>query len=453
VLPFVNATGDPANEYLSDGITDELIDALAQVPGIRMASRSSTFALKGARHTAQTAGALLGVCSVIEGAVRRQGDALRITAQVSDATDGRLLWSGRYDRESADLLGVQDEIARTIVQTLRGGLLGMSPDPVARRYTENRAAYALYLKGRYAWNKRSAEGVHEAIEHFQGAIRIDPDYALAYSGLADTYALGVDYRSLPVAEGMARARIEATTALAKDETLAEAHTSLGWVTFIYDWDWPKAGFHFDRAVDLNPRYPTARQWRAWYLAAMGRVREAVAEARVGVELDPASASIRRSLGWIYHFARDAAAGIDDLRRAIVMNPTSSESHLLLGQSLTWAGQFGEADIALREAISLDPEDTAALAAMGRLRVLQGRLTDGREIRDRMLSLGKHRYVSPSDLVKIHVALNEADAAFAMLERAYTERRGVLAYLKVEPLFDPIRPDPRFAELVTRMRLD
>ncbi len=453
VLPFDNATDDPANEYLSDGITDELTDALSQVPGIRMASRSSAFALKGARHTPQTAGALLGVNSVIEGTVRRHGDSLRISAQLSNVSDGRLLWSGRYDREATDFLGVQDEIARTIVQTLRGGVLGMEREPTARRYTDNKAAYALYLKGRYAWNKRTAEGIQEAIGHFQAAIQADPDYALAYCGLADTYALGVDYRSLPVAEGMARARAEAIKALALDDTLAEAHTSLGWVTFIHDWDWPKAGYHFDRAVDLDPRYPTARQWRAWYLAAMGRVREAVAEARVAVELDPASPSIRRSLGWIYHFARDAAAGIEDLRRAIVMNPVSSETQLLLGQSLTWAGQFAEADIALREAISLDPEDTAALAAMGRLRVLQGRLTDGREIRDRMLSLAKHRYVSPSDLAKIHLALGEADAAFAMLERAYTERRGYLVYLRVEPLFDPIRSDPRFTDLVARMRLD
>ncbi len=251
---------------------------------------------------------------------------------------------------------------------------------------------------------------------------------------------------------MARARAEATKALELDETLAEAHTSLAWVTFIHDWDWTKAGYHFDRAIDLNPRYSTARQWRSWYFAAMGRVREAIAEARAGVELDPASPSIRRSLGWLYHFARDAGSGVEDLRRAIVMNPVSSETHLLLGQSLTWAGQFAEADIALREAISLDPEDTAALAAMGRLRVLQGRLTDGREMRDRMLSLAKHRYVSPSDLAKIHLALNDADAAFAMLERAYAERRGYLVYLRVEPLLDPIRGDPRFADLLARMRL-
>jgi serine/threonine-protein kinase len=452
VLPFANASDDPANEYLSDGIADELIVALGQVPGLRVASRSSTFALKGNRHDTRTAGALLGVGSIIEGVVRRQGDSVRITAQLSSTFDGRLLWSGRYDRQSNDLLGVQDEIARTIVQTLRGGPLAAAGEFTPRRYTENTTAYALYLRGRYAWNKRTAEGIEEAIELFRAAIAADPSYALAYSGLADTYALGVDYRSLPVGEGMALARAEANKALALDDTLAEAHTSLGWVTFIHDWDWAKAGYHFDRAVTLNPRYATARQWRSWYLTAMGRVREGIAEARVGVELDPASPSIRRSLGWLHHFARDAAAGIEDLRRAIVMNPVSSETHLLLGQSLTWAGQFGEADLALREAINLDPEDTAALAAMGRLRVLQGRLADGREIRDRMLSLAKHRYVSPSDLAKIHLALNEPDAVFAMLERAYAERRGFLTYLKVEPLLDPVRSDPRFQDLVARMGL-
>jgi serine/threonine-protein kinase len=276
---------------------------------------------------------------------------------------------------------------------------------------------------------------------------------LAWSGLADTYALGIDYRAITVSEGMARARAHAARALALDDTLAEAHNSLAWVCFIHDWDWTAAAHHYRRAIELNPRYATARQWHSWFLAAMGRVREALAEGRLAVELDPASPSIRRSLGWIYHFARDPAGGLDHLRHAVIMNPESSETHLLLGQSLTWAGRYDEADLALREAISLDPEDTYALAAMGRLRAMQGRLADARDVRDRIVALGRHRYVSPSDLARIHLALGEHDAAFAMLERASAERRGFLVYLKVEPMFDPIRDDPRFAELVRRMRLD
>ncbi|MCC7131737.1 MAG: protein kinase [Gemmatimonadales bacterium] len=455
VLPFANASGEAENEYLGDGLTDELITAFGQIPELRVASRSASFALKGTRKVPSEIGALLGVDTILEGSVRKQADRIRIAAQLTETATSRILWSERYDRNATDLFAVEEEIARTIVGTLRGGLLapGTNRRPAPRQGTDNPAAYAHYLRGRYAWNKRTATGVTEAVSHFEAAIATDSRYALAFSGLADTYALGVDYRGITVTEGMSRARALATEALALDDTLAEAHTSLAWVTFIHDWDWPKAAHHFHRAIELDPRYPTARQWHSWFLAAMGRTREAIAEARLGVELDPASPSIRRSVGWLYHMAREPEAGLDDLRRAVVMNPESSETHLLLGQSLTWAGHYAEADLSLREAISLDPENTYALSAIGRLRALQGRLADAREIRDRMLSLARYRYVSPSDLTRIHLALNEIDEAFVMLERARNERRGFVVYLRVEPSFDPLRGDPRFIELCRRMRLD
>jgi serine/threonine-protein kinase len=454
VLPFENASADPENEYLSDGITEELITAFARVPDLRVASRSSSFALKGARRDARAIGKLLGVNTILEGSVRKQGDRLRITAQLSVTTDDRLLWSERYDRDAADLFAVQEEIARTIVRTVRvGPLAATAVTPTPSRYTANATAYAFYLKGRYAWNKRTAAGVAEAIRLFESAIAADPGYALAFSGLADTYALGVDYGAGPVADGMQRAREMAGRALELDETLAEAHTSLAWVTFIHKWDWATAGRHFRRAIELNPRYATARQWHAWYLAAMGQVWDAVAEGRRGVELDPASPSIRRSAGWLYYYARDAAGGIEDLRRAVVMNPESGETQLLLGHTLAWAGQYEEADIALREALSFDPEDSSALTTMVRLRVFEGRLGEARDLRDRLLALERHRYVSPSDLAKVHLALGDYDTAFAMLERAWTERRGLLVYLRIEPIFDPIRSDPRFDDLLQRMRLD
>jgi serine/threonine protein kinase/tetratricopeptide (TPR) repeat protein len=452
VLPFENASADPANEYLSDGITEELIAALAHVPELRVASRSSSFALKGSRRDARTIGKVLGVNTILEGSVRQQGTRLRISAQLSRTEDDRLLWSERYDRDAADLFAVQEEIAGTIVRTLRGGPLAAGP-PRPQRHAANPTAYALYLKGRYAWNQRTAEGVREAIRLFEAAIAEDPGYALAWSGLADAHALGVDYRAVTVAEGMGRARELATRALSQDETLAEAHTSLAWVTFIHDWDWVTAGRHFHRAIELDPRYATARQWHAWYLIAMGHLREGLAEARQAGELDPASPSIRRSAGWLWYYAREPAAGLDDLRRAVVMDPRSGETHALLGHNLAWAGEYEEADIALREALAADPEDTSTLATLVRLRTFQGRHADAREIRDRMLALGQHRYVSPSDLAKAQLALGETDAAFSMLEQAFAERRGLLVYLRIEPIFDPVRTDPRFVDLLRRMRLD
>src|SRR5512139_3303237 len=288
VLPFENASGDPDSEYLSDGLTEELIAAFGQIPGVRVASRSSSFALKGVRRDARAIGKLLGVEMILEGSIRRQGDRLRITAQLSDATRDVNIWTGRYDRASGDLLGLQEEIAQTIARTVRGGVLAAADSrPLPRRASASSTAYALYLKGRYAWNKRTGAGIAEAIALFEAAIAADPDYALAWSGLADTYALGVDYRATTVKEGMSRAAELATRALELDETLAEAHTSLAWVTFIHHWEWEKAGIHFRRAIELDPKYATARQWHSWYLAAMGHVWEAVAEGRQAVRLDPA----------------------------------------------------------------------------------------------------------------------------------------------------------------------
>src|SRR2546425_768509 len=273
VLPFVNASPEPENEYLSDGITDELIAALAGVEGLRVASRTSVFALKGKPQDVRAIGALLGAAWVLEGTVRRAGERLRISAQLTSTEDGQLLWSERYDRTLADVFAIQEEIARTIVDTLRATSFADLTAPAARRYTQSIAAYGWYLKGRYAWNKRTQEDITEAIGYFERAIAEDPDYAPAYAGLSDSYALQLDYRSVPVAEGFARAQEYARKALELDETVAEAHASLGWVLFIYDWDWDGAAREFKRAITLDPRYPTAHQWFAFYLAAMGRLDE------------------------------------------------------------------------------------------------------------------------------------------------------------------------------------
>ena len=296
VLPFVNSSADAENEYFSDGITDELINALTKVEGLRVASRTSVFALKNVREDVRALGARLDVSALLEGTVRKAGNRLRIAVQLTDVTDGRTLWSERYDREMADVFAIQDEIAGTIVRTLRSTLLGELGDPTPMRYTANVRAYSLYLKGRFWWNRRSQSAIKEGIRFFEQAIQEDPGYALAYSGLADSYALDLDYRGAPVIEGMERAGAEARKAIALDDTLAEAHTSLGWVTFIYDWDWVGAEREFSRAIDLNPRYSTARQWYSWFLAAMGRFDDALGEGRAAIELDPLSVSIRQQHG-------------------------------------------------------------------------------------------------------------------------------------------------------------
>ena len=452
VLPFVNASPDPENEYFSDGMTDELITALTKVEGLHVASRSSVFALKNQREDVRAIGARLNVSAVLEGSVRKAGNRLRITVQLSSATDGRTLWSERYDREMADVFAIQDEIAQTIVRTLRTTLLGDIGDTTPVRYTENVKAYSLYLKGRFWWNRRTQADIAEGARYFDQAIAEDPDYALAYSGLADSYALDLDYRGVPVMEGMERAKAMARKAIALDETLAEAHTSLGWVTFIYDWDWPAAEREFSRAIQLNPRYSTARQWNAWFLVAMGRFDEALAEGRAAIDLDPASVSIRRSLGWLQYYARQYEPALDNLRRSLAMNPTAEETHRLLGLVYLQQGLYDDAAASFKEAMASSDYDVMAFAGLGHVAARRGRLDEARAVLHELHERSKNSYVSPVALCGLYVTLGEADAAFEWLEQTYRERRGWLAYLKIEPMLDGVRNDPRFPRLVERMRL-
>jgi serine/threonine-protein kinase len=452
VLPFVNASPDPENEYLSDGITDELIDALAKVDKLRVASRTSVFALKGKPQDARAIGALLGVSALLEGTVRKSGDRLRITAQLSSAEDGRLLWSQRYDRRQDDVFAIQEEIGRTIVDTLRATSFADLIAPAPKRATENVKAYGLYLKGRFAWNKRTREGVAEGIAYFEQAIALDPNYGLAYTGLADSYALQLDYRSVPVAEGFARAKEYARRALELDETLAEAHASLAWSLFIYDWEWTGAGQEFRRAIELDPRYATARQWHAFLLATQGRLDEAVAEAHVAQQLDPTSVSVRRSLGWAYYYARRFDQARYHQLRAIAMNPTADESYRVLALTLAQQGDLPEALRIAREATELPGAGTYTQATLGYVLGRAGKEAEARAILRALEMEAERDYVSPVSFATLYLGLGEPDRVLDWTERAYEERRGWLAYLKVNPILDPVRGKPRFEALVKKMKL-
>lgn len=452
VLPFVNASPDPDNEYLSDGITDELIDALSKVEGLQVASRTSVFALKGKPQDVRGIGALLGVSVALEGSVRRAGDRLRITAQLSSTDDGRLLWSQRYDRALDDVFALQDEIARTIVTTLRATLFADLAAPRLKRYTDNVEAYRLYLKGRYAWNKRTSEGVIEGIGFFERAIAADPRYALAYTGLADSYALQLDYRSLPVSEVFDLAKGYARRALELDDTLAEAHASLAWAMFIHDWDWAGAAREFERAVDLDPRYATARQWHAFLLASQGRLDDAVVEAHTALELDPASVSIRRAVGWIYYYARRYEQAQHHLTRTIAMNPVADETLRVLGLTLALQGKFDEAERALREALELPGAGTYTAASLGYVLGRSGQRAAAEGILADLTARAQRDYISPVAFATLQLGMGNWDAALDWTERCYDERRGWLAYLRVNPLLDPLQGLPRFEALVAKMKL-
>ena len=454
VLPFVNSSPDPDNEYLSDGITDELINALAKVEGLRVASRTSVFALKGKAQDVRAIGALLEASEVLEGSVRRSGENLRITVQLTSTDDGRLMWSERYDRRLIDVFAIQDEIARTIVTTLRSiSFADMAPAP-ANRHTENVAAYGLYLRGRYAWNKRTSEGVFEGIRYFEEAIARDPTYALAYTGLADSYSLHIDYRNVPVHEGHQKAKFYARKAIELDETLAEAHASLAWSLFIYDWRWDEAAKEFARAIELDPRYAPAHQWYAFMLASQGKFDEALLEAHMAQENDPSSVSVRRSLGYTYLYARKYDQARYHLDRAIAMNPTAEESFRILGLILTLQKQFPAAERVLREALALAPEyGTMTKATLGYSLAAAGDPAYAKQVAEDLEEKMKSEYVSPVEQAIVRIALGDKERALDWTERAIEERRGWAAYLRVHPIADPLRGEPRFDALVKKMNYD
>jgi len=453
VLPFVNVSSEPENEYLSDGITDELIDQLAKVDGIRVASRTSVFALKGKSQDVRAIGALLGCSAVLEGTVRRAGQQLRITAQLTSTDDGALVWSQRYDRQLADVFAIQDEIAHTIVNTLRAtSFADLTTPHHPRRHTSNLNAYRLYLKGRYEFNRRTQEGVAAGIDYFQQAIAEDPSYALAYTGLADCYALQVDYRSIRVVEGFVAAKEYARRALALDDTLAEAHASLAWSLFIYDWDWAGAEQEFRRAIDLDPRYATAHQWYAFLLASRAAFGDALVEAHTAIELDPGSISARRSLAWNYYYARRYDQARYHLDRAIEMNPNAEETYRVLGLTLAIEGDVEEAVRVLREAVTMAGSGTYTMATLGFALARAGRKEEATRLLAELEERSEIEYVSPAAFATTLIGLGQIERALDWAEHSLEDRRGWLAYLRVNPLLDPMRGHRRFEALVERMRL-
>jgi tetratricopeptide (TPR) repeat protein len=410
------------------------------------------FGLKGKLEDVRAVGALLGVSAVIEGTVRRSGDRLRIAAQLSSTEDATLLWSQRFDRTLEDVFALQDEIAHTIVDALRATTFADLSEPLPQRYAGDANAYSHYLKGRYEWNKRTQEGVAAGIRHFQEAVAIDPRYAPAYVGLADSYALHVDYRSVPVQEGFELAKAYARKAIELDESLAEAHASLAWSLFIYDWDFASAEREFKRAIELAPGYATSRQWYAFLLIARGQVEEALIEAHMSQELDPGSVSIRRGLGGIYAYARRYEQARYHTERAIAMNPLAEESYRLLGMALFRLGQVEEAENVLRESAALPGAGPYAEATLGYVLAQRGKINEANEICTKLEAAAKVGYVSPVSFGTLSLGLGQWDAALDWIQRSIDERRGWFVYARVNPMFDPIREHPRFQAMMAELKL-
>ncbi|HYC61380.1 MAG TPA: protein kinase [Thermoanaerobaculia bacterium] len=446
ILPFVNATGDREAEYLSDGITETLINTLAQVPNLRVMSRTSVFHYKGKSPNPVSVGRDLRVSSVVVGRIESVDDRLVVSAELVDASDNALIWGNRYQVARADLFGVQQSIASEIARMLRLQLTGREQQLLAKRHTTDARAYELYLKGRFQWNKRDAEGLYKAIEFFNQAIEIDPQYALAYAGLADCYNLLDIWAGLPTNQTFPRAKAAAQRALAIDDQLAEAHTSLAYAIHTYEWDWPAAEREYKRAIELNPNYATARQWYAEFLTAVGRFDEAAEQGRLALGLDPMSPIINAVVAFNSTMARRYDAAIEQGRRTTQLFPDFMPGHAYLGLALLESGKPRDA-IAAFEASQKLQDIVVVVTWLIRAHRAAGDAATADRLTRELKRRGERDYLPPYYMAALHAHNGDRDRAFAELDRALRERTGALVWTKVDPALDPLRADARFAQVV------
>jgi len=452
VLPFVNAGGDPNTEYLSDGITESLINSVSQIPGVRVISRASAFHYKGKDVGARTVGRELGVRAVLTGRIVQRGDALSIRAELVDARDDTHVWGEEYNRRLSDILTVQEEIARDISGKLRQRLTGVEKKRLTRRYTENAEAYGLYLRGRYHWNKRTEEDILKGIGYFQQAIEKDPTYALAYAGLADSYGLLYNYTGLASSETFPKAKAAALKALELDDTLAQAHATLALTYEKFDWDFSAAEKEFRRAIELDPRYPTAHHWYSLVLSEIGRHEEAIAQAERAYEIDPLSPIISNLRAAVFYNARQFDRAIDAARKTIELDKNFNVSPLSLGWSLEQKRMYPEAIAALEEAVRLSGRWIQAVAALGHAYAVSDRREEAMRLIEELKGRSERGQDSLVNIALVYAGLGQNDEAMVWLEKAYRVRSAWLLQLslKVDPRWDTLRSDARFQDLLRRI---
>jgi serine/threonine-protein kinase len=452
VLPLANTNVDPDTEYLSDGITESIINLLSQLPGLRVMARSTAFRYKGRDVDAQEVGRALKVRAVLTGQIFQRDKRLIIKMELVDVKDGSQLWGEGYNRELSDILAVEKAIAQEITEKLRLRLTGKQKRMLSRPRTQNAEAYQCYLKGRHHWNKRTAEGLKKSIKLFEQAIDIDPTYALAYTGVADAYLNLGGWGHVAFREAYPRAKAAALRALAIDETLAEAHVSLAMVQKEYDWDWPAAGREYERALELNSNYAVAHQWYGEYLAAMGRHQEAIGAFKRAIDLDPLSLIIHASLGRHgYYFARQYDEAIAQLQKTLDMDENFWVARLWLGWTYANIGRLSEALAELQTARRLD-NNLEIVATLGYTYGRAGQRHEAQQMLDELQQLSQKRYVSPMLGALIAVGMGEHERALGWLEQCYADRAQMMSELKAEPAFDPLRGDPRFVALLRRVGL-
>jgi len=451
VLPFENAARDASAEYLSDGITENLINRLSQLSNLKVMSSSSVFRYKGKEQDAQKVGGELNVRAVLTGSVKQIGDRLIINVSLDDAKDNRRIWGEQYVRKFADILEVQNEIAQEVSTNLRLKLTGADERQLAKRYTDNVEAYQLYLKGMYLWKKHTREDLQKGIEYFNQAIEKDPNYALAYCGLSASHGvLGNAY--LPPNENFPKAKAYAAKALAIDDTLAEAHGAMGAVRLFYDWDWAETEKEFKRAQALNPNYGDGHQLYAAYLEAAGRFDEARAAAKRASELDPLSAMFDMEVGITFYYARRYDEAIAQFEKTLNLEPRYVDAYQFLGQAYEQKKMFAQAIATYQKGIAQAERNPSLVALLGHAYALAGERNKARQTLDELREMSKHNYVSPYLFAVVYAGLGDKDQTFAWLDKAFQDRSYFLIWLKVEPQFDSLRDDSRFQDLLRRVGL-
>jgi len=451
VLPFVNASGDPNTEYLSEGISESLITSLSRLPRLKVKPRDTVFRYKGKDRDFQELGRELGVRALLKGRLAQRGESLSISVELVDTSDGTLLWREQYSRRAGDLLSIEQEISKEISRQLRLKLSGEEQRRMTAASTRNTEAHQLYLQGRYHWNRRTEEALKKSTDYFQQAIERDPGHAQAWAGLADSYNILGLFGWMPIADAFPRARAAATRAIEMEEALAEPHASLAILKTTYEWDWRGAEREFQRAIELNPDYSTAHHWYAWYLLVVGRLPEALAEIRRARDLEPHSPIINANLGFLYYYNRQYEQSVQQARRTIEMDPALPRAHLLLGAARALQGNQKEAVAGIEQALRLSQRGLSEFTLAGPLYALLGQRQEAQKLFQEWSELSRKKQVGALAPAMIYASLGERDRAIEYFEKALQDRSLFPWYLR-DPLLDGIRTDPRFQKLLERMGL-
>ncbi|HWQ33841.1 MAG TPA: protein kinase [Blastocatellia bacterium] len=453
VLPFITTGSDSSAGYLSDGLTESIINNLSRLPRLRVMARSTVFRYQGRMADPLAVGRELNVRAVLTGRVMLVEDRIIVRTELVDADDGAQLWSGQYSHPLADVFVIEEEISRGISEQLRLRLTGEEKKRVVRRYTDNSDAYQAYLKGRFYWNQRTPQSLKKAIEAFEQAIAFDPNYALAFAGLADAYSVLGIYSAVSPRMAMARAKAMALRAIEIDESLAEAHTALAGAHVWFEWDWEAAEREFKRAIELNPASAFARHWYASvYLTATEQFDEALHQELQARELEPLSLVINTHLGWICYHARRTDEAVAYYRQALELEANFVPAHFYLGLALAQQEQFDEALAELRLALELSGRGAMIIGGLGYVCARAGRRDEALTLLAELHSASSQKYIAPFYPAMIHLGLDDPDQTFAWLDKSYEERFCWLVWLRTEPMYDGLRADPRFADLVRRVGL-